>query len=87
MFYSLFVYFFPISLDRLLVLNYLDNDKICKTDAIINENISNPPKPYDYIIKSIKLEVKKIYEPQVKLINKVIYDNAVEGVILSNYDR
>ena len=58
-----------------------------KTDAIINENISNPPKTYDYKIKSIKLEVKKIYEPQVKLINKVIYDNAVEGVIVSNYDR
>lgn len=58
-----------------------------KTDAIINENISNLPKPYYYKIKSIKLEVKKIYEPQVKLINKVIYDNAVEGVIVSNYDR
>lgn len=79
--------FFPISLDRLLVLNYLENDKIFKTDSVINKNISYPPKPHDYKIKSIKLEVKKIYEPQVKLLNKVIYDNAVEGVIVSNYDR
>ena len=66
---------------------YVTCDKIFKKDATINKNISNPPKPYDYKIKSIKLEVKRIYEPQVKLLNKVIYDNAVEGVIVSNYDR
>ena len=71
----------------MLVLNYLDNDKIFKTDSVINKNISYPPKPHDYKIKSIKLEVKKIYKPQVKLLNKVIYDNAVEGVIVSNYGR
>ena len=70
--------FFPISLDRMLVLNYLENDKIFKTDSIINKNISYPPKPHDYKIKSIKIEVKKIYESQVKLINKVIYDNEVD---------
>ena len=66
---------------------YVTCDKIFKTDSIINKIISYPPKPHDYKIKSIKIEVKKIYESQVKLINKVIYDNAVEGVIVSNYDR
>jgi len=71
----------PISPNRLLVLNYMENDKIFKNDSIITKNLSYPPQPYDYKTKSIKLVIKKIYESEVKLINKIIYESAVEGVV------
>lgn len=79
--------FCPISPDRLLVLNFMENDKIFKNDSIITKNLSYPPQTYDYKTKSIKLVVKKIYETEVKIINKIIYESAIEGVVFVDNDR
>ena len=74
--------FFPISPNRLLVLNYLNNDKLFKNDNFITKNLSYPPRPYDYKTKAIKIIVKKIYENEVKEINRLIDENAIEGIVL-----
>ena len=75
--------FFPISPNRILILNYIKNDKIFKDDNFITKNISYPPRPYDYQTKAIKVIVKKIYENEVKAINVLIEENAIEGIVLS----
>lgn len=78
--------FCPISPNRMLVLNYMNNDLIFKQDKDIIRNLSYPPQPYDYRIKSLKLAVKKVYQNEVEEINEIIYDNAKEGVIINSND-
>ncbi len=73
----------PISPYRMLVLNFMENDKIFKNDNVITKNFSYPPQPFDRKNYSIKLIVKKVYEKEVKEINKIIYESAIEGVIMT----
>ena len=60
----------------------MNNDKLFKNDNFITKNLSYPPRPYDYKTKAIKIIVKKIYENEVKEINRLIDENAIEGIVL-----
>lgn len=72
--------FYPISPIRMIILNYFNNDKLFKNDELLSKNLCYSPQ-YDKINKKLKFVAKKIYEKDVKKINDIIFNNAIEGIV------
>lgn len=77
------LYFFPISPSRIIILRYsFKGNPIPDSKYLINEKLLVGPKPASNNW-DLYYPIKKIYQPEVEKINKLIIEQAKRGYILS----